>query len=144
MKFSLTKLEKYGFNKRALTETDFYAICETEGVTVFEMDVPASFYFSILGEHFIVIKKRLRGLRKVFVMFHELSHYFLHGGKVAEKAFFFGLLESKAEIEAEAMATVALVPRYMLNSYDFLEDHPNRYARQLFKNRQKLEFLYDV
>ncbi len=49
-----------------------------------------------------------------------------------------------AEFEADALATIALVPKLALDSYDFLEEHPNRYARQLFKNRQKLEFLYGV
>lgn len=144
MKLSLTKLEKYGFNQKILTEADFYEICEREQITVLELDVPASFYFSVLGKHFIVLRKRLRGLRRTFVMFHELAHYFLHGGKAAECAFFFGLLENKNEIEAEAMATVALIPKFALDSYDFLEDHPNRYARKLFENRQKLEFLYGI
>ena len=144
MNLSLHKLKKYGFNSRALTEKDFYQICERENITVLEEDVFTSFYMTVHGKHFIVLKKRLRGLKKLFVMFHEISHHFLHGGKDAANAFYFGLLQSKQEIEADAMATIALVPRYMLNSYEFLEDHPVKFARELFRNRQKLEFLYGI
>jgi Zn-dependent peptidase ImmA (M78 family) len=99
---------------------------------------------SVNGKHFIVLKKKLKGLRKAFAMFHELAHHFLHGAKESANAFYFGMIESKQEIEADAMATIALVPKFMLNSYDFLEEHPNRFARQLFRNRQKLEFLYGI
>lgn len=144
MKFSLKKISHYGFNLRPLTEKDFYEICELENITVLEEDVFTSFYMSVNGRNFIVLKKRLKGLRKIFSMFHELAHHFLHGGKEATNAFYFGMLESKQEIEADAIATIALVPRFMLASYDFLEEHPNRYARQIFRNRQKLEFLYNI
>ena len=144
MKLSLEKLEKYGFNRRELTLKDFYEICESESITVLEMDVPTSFYFSIAGLSFIVLKKNQRILQKTFSAFHELSHHFLHGGQSGENAFFFGLLENKAEFEADALATIALVPKHALLEYDFLENHPNRYAKNLFRNRQKLEFLYDL
>lgn len=144
MLFALKKLSKHGFNHRALSEEDLLHICESEDITVLYLDVPTSFYFSVRNKYFIVLKKSLKGLRRTFALAHELAHHFLHGGKDTANAFFFGLIESRNEFEADAMATIALVPRFMLNSYDFLEEHPNRYARQLFKNRQKLEFLYGI
>ena len=144
MLLTLKKVSKYGFNRRVLSEDDLLRICEAEKITVLYLDVPTSFYFSFKNKYFIVLKKSLKGLRRTFALAHEMAHHFLHGGKDTANAFFFGLLESKNEFEADAMATIALVPRYMLNSYDFLEEHPNRYARQLFKNRQKLEFLYGI
>lgn len=144
MNFSLGKLSKYGFNRRVLTEQDFYDICQAEGIEVFEMDVPTSFYFSVNGKHFIVIKSKLKGLRKTFSMFHELAHHFLHGGKDAANAFFFGLLHSKNEIEADAVALIALLPKTALKDYQFLEDHPNRFAKKLYKDRQRLWFLYQI
>jgi Zn-dependent peptidase ImmA (M78 family) len=52
-------------------------------------------------------------------MFRELVHYFLHGANRGTNAFYFGMLQSKAEFEADAMATIALVPRFTLNSYNF-------------------------
>jgi Zn-dependent peptidase ImmA (M78 family) len=144
MKFSLNKLSDCGFNRKFLTEKDFYDICEKENITVLEIDVSTSFFMTVEGKSFIVLKSRLKGLPRVFTMFHELAHYFLHGANRGTNAFYFGMLQSKAEFEADALATIALVPRFALNSYDFLEEHPNRYARKLFKNRQKLEFLYGV
>lgn len=144
MIFSLEKLSQFGFNEKFLTEHDFYEICEQENITVLEMEVSTSFYMSVSGKSFIVLKKKLKGLRKTFTMFHELSHHFLHGGNRATNAFYFGLLNTKAEFEADTLATIALVPNFALRSYEFLDEHPNRYAKQLFRNRQKIQFLYGV
>lgn len=144
MHYSLEKLKRFGFNEKFLTDKDFYDICEQENITVLEMDVTNSFYMSVKRKSFIILKKKLKGLQKSFAMFHELSHHFLHGTNEGTSAFYFGLLNTKDEFEADALATIALVPRFALSSYDFLEEHPNRYARQLFRNRQKLEFLYGV
>lgn len=145
MKFSLDKLTRYGFNSRALTEQDFYAICEAENIEVMEMYVSASFYMKVLGESIIVINKRLKGLKRLFAMYHELSHHFLHGGRDAEtQALFFGLNESRNEVEADAMALIALIPLKALSNFDFLDENPTRYAKKLFKERQRLWFLYGV
>ncbi|MCD9188293.1 MAG: ImmA/IrrE family metallo-endopeptidase [Pyrinomonadaceae bacterium] len=145
MNFVLTqKLKDYGFNERAMSEADFYTICESENIKVIETDAPTSFYFSVEGNHFIIIKKSLKGLRKTFSMFHELAHYFLHGGDHLSRAYFYGMLKSKNEFEADALAVIALLPRKSLKSFDFLEEHPNRFARKLYQDRQKLEFLYGV
>ncbi|MET0752587.1 MAG: ImmA/IrrE family metallo-endopeptidase, partial [Pyrinomonadaceae bacterium] len=100
------------------------------------MDVSTSFYMSVLGEPTIVLNKRLKGLKRIFAMFHELSHHFLHGGKDAANAFYFGLVESKAEVEADALALIALIPLLSLGSFDFLDEHPNRYAKKLWRERQ--------
>lgn len=144
MNLSLTKFNKYGFNEKPQTEADFYRICEIEKIIILEKDVTTSFYMNVSGKSFIVLKKRLKGLRRLFAMFHELAHHFLHGSRHAASAFYFGLLESKAEFEADALATIALVPRPMLRTFDFLDEHPNRYAKKLFRDRQKLYFLYGV
>jgi hypothetical protein len=45
-------------------------------------------------------------------------------------------------MEADAIATIALVPKHGLSSYDFLEEHPNKFARKVFEDRKKVEFLY--
>lgn len=141
---TLTLLEKHGFNQRSMTESDFYSICEIKNINVFEHDCPTSFYFSIENRHFIVIKKSLKGLQKTFSMFHELAHYFLHGGKDFSVAYFYGLSRSKNELEADAFALLALLPKNSLNDFDFLENHPNRYARKLFNDRKNLYFTYGV
>lgn len=144
MKNALKKLAKYGFNRRELPEEDLLKICESEEITVLFLDVPTSFYFSVEGKCFIVLKKSLRGLRRAFALAHELAHHFLHGGQDSANAFFEGLLESKNEFEADALALIALIPLHSLNDFDFLENHPNRYARKLYRERQKVHFLYGV
>lgn len=144
MNLSLEKLTRFGFNRQMLTEADFYRICERENVTVLEMNVSVSFYMTVKGKAFIVLNARLRGLKRAFTMFHELAHHFLHGARHVESAFYFGLLDTKQEFEADALATVALLPLDALQTFDFLEEHPNRYARKLYRDRQKLNFLYGV
>lgn len=143
MNLSLHKLTKYGFNRRELTEADFYRICEKEGVFVIEMNVAKSFHFSAGGVKFIVLNKKLKGLRRLFDMFHELAHYFLHGGD-DEYAFFHGLTDDKAEREADAVALMAMIPAGRIGCFEFLNDHPNRFAKKLWKDRQRLFFLYGI
>jgi Zn-dependent peptidase ImmA (M78 family) len=143
MNLSLERLKKYGFNRRELTERDFYAICEAEGIQVTEMDVPVSFYFCLLGERHIILNKKLKGIKKTFTMFHELAHHFLHGTDLPETAMFFGLNKSKSELEADAIALLAIIPK-KIGDFSFLDDHPNRYAKKLFKDRQRLNFLYGI
>lgn len=144
MNLSLEKLKPFGFNERELTETDFFEICERERIEVLELDIDNSFIMSAKGKSVIVISRKLKGLKRRFAMFHELAHYFLHGGRSLESAFFLGLLDTKNETEADAVATIAIVPRRSLECFSFLENHNNRYARKLFDDRQKIEFLYDV
>jgi Zn-dependent peptidase ImmA (M78 family) len=144
MILSLEKLTIFGFNQRILTEDDFHKICDCERITVLEMDVSSSFYMSVAGQAFIVLSKKLKGLKKTFVEFHELAHHFLHGERNTTSAFYFNLLDSKNEFEADALALIALLPISSLSSFDFLEEHPNRYARKLYKDRQRLNFLYGV
>lgn len=144
MKLSLEKLADYDFNVRPLSENDLLRVCESEQITVLFLDVATSFYFCAKSKFYIVIKRTLRGLRRTFALAHELAHHFLHVGNLTETAFFFGLIQSKNELEANAFATVALVPLSALNDYAFLEDHPNAFARKLFEDRKKLYFLYGV
>ena len=144
MIISLKKLKRFGFNEREQREEDFYRICEIEKITVLELNVPTSFYFACNGEFFIVIKKTLRGIKKTFSMFHELAHHFLHGGSSKPNAYFFGLIESRNELEADMIATVAMIPKNKIGCLDFLEEHSNRFAKKIWKDRQKLYFLYGI
>jgi Zn-dependent peptidase ImmA (M78 family) len=135
-----------GFDKRSLDLTDGELFCAMEDITILELEVKTSFYFSCFGKRFIVLKKGLRALKKVFQLFHDIAHYLWHGGREASsQAFFYGLIEHKNEIEADAFATVALVPRTMLDNYDFLDLYPrSRFARELLRERQRLAFLYQI
>lgn len=144
MKLSLQKLTEYGFNRHAMTEANFYRICEQEGIEVIECFQSNTFYMVIEGKPFIVIGTRKRGLKKLYAMFHELAHHFLHAGRLLNEAFFYGQIENKQEFEADAFATIALIPINKVDDYDFLEEHPNKFARRIFNDRKKIKFLYGI
>lgn len=134
-----------GLNERRLTDSDLDAICERDRITVLAEDVATAFYLSVMDRHLIVIPKRLRGLKREFAIWHEIGHHLLHGGRDAgTQAFWYGLLETRNEAEANAFATIALIPRPALDSYDWLEENPSRFAQQLWRDRQRLLFLYGV
>ncbi len=140
----LRRVKIKDFNRRSLTEDDALEFCKQENITVIEADVPTSFYFVCKGRAFIVLKKSLKKLKKLFDLWHEISHH-LHNSSSQYEAYFFGLIESKNEIEADAFATVAIVPLTALDNYEFLDNHPrSRFARNLFKERQRLAFLYQI
>lgn len=140
-------IEKYaylGVNKKFLAEEDFLKICDAEKIEIIETAGRFSWYMTVEGEPFIVLPKRKRGIKRLFAAFHELGHHFRHYGKMPNQVFFQGLNDSKDEFEADGFATVCLVPKFALSSYDFLEDHPNKFARRIYEDRKKLKFLYGV
>lgn len=144
MNLSLEKLSKYGFNQKALTERDFYRICEMEGVEVIEDPrVTNIFYMTFEGRPFIVLgnSTKHRGVKRLFAMFHELAHHFLHSQRHAANAFYFGLVESKQEFEADAFAAIALIPARDLGKPEILDEYPRGFARKIYNDRIRLGFL---
>jgi hypothetical protein len=101
-----------GWDERAFTEKDFYRLCNRFGILVFEenpedMD-QAGMYTVVEGIPVIFIDKTLRGLKRLWVMFHELGHHLLH---TPETCFFSDSTVNKAQSEANAFAACALIPR---------------------------------
>jgi Zn-dependent peptidase ImmA (M78 family) len=142
--FLLSKVKKYGINERPQTEKDFHEICEAEGIEVIWSNDKFSWYMTVEHEPFIVLPKRKRGIKLLFDMFHELAHHFAHYGDAPNQVFFHGLTDDKNEFEADMMALIALIPLKALDSFDFLEDNPSRFAKKLYKERQRLYFLYGI
>lgn len=141
----IASLKLEGFNERVLGDRDIEEICERDEITLMFRDVRTSFYMSLLDRRFIVIPSRLTGLRRRFAIWHEIGHHLMHGGRDAgTQAFFYGLLESKNEAEADAFATVALVPFPALFGFDWLEENPEPFALQLRRKRERLHFLYGL
>lgn len=144
MKIFLDSFAHLGVNEKAFNDSDVAELIEAEDIELIETPGKNSFYFTVEGVAFIAIPKREKGIKRLFLILHEISHHFKSYGKSANEAYFHGLSDSKEELEADAFATVCLCPRRMLGSYEFLETHPNRFAKQLYENRQKLNFLYGV
>lgn len=128
---------------RPLDEQDFYEICEKEGVSVVEMEVPTSFYMYSSGEHVIVLRRSEHGLRRLFSAYHELGHYFLHGGDVPI-ALFRGSREKKMEVEADAFAAIALCPETSLRNFRWLDEHGDHFAARVWLIRNRIFETYRI
>lgn len=106
---------RIGWNKRALTEADFHMLCKKLGVYLVEVDsddmIWEGFYTIVLGKPTIIVNARLRGLERLWVLFHELGHHLLHSPATC---FFSQSTIEKAQAEANAFATIALLPKPLL------------------------------
>jgi hypothetical protein len=146
MFLSLATLAKYDFNKRRLTETDFYAICEQRSISVLELDVLTSFYIyhPKLDRKTIVLDCKLRGVAREFAMFHELSHALLSSRLNDPQALFMGMCDTKEEYEADAFASIALIPRARLLDTSFVDDCCCGTADEIYEKRLHIYETYGV
>lgn len=104
---------RFSWNKRPLDEADFHKLCKRFRVNVTEMPLQTSgFYYCMKGRHFIALDSRLRGHKKLFVMFHELAHFLMHTPDSGVTANFYGVgQKTRKETEADAFALCALIPK---------------------------------
>lgn len=109
---------KIDWNKRPLTEADFYKLCKKHKITVQEMPLSVSgFYYCVMRRHFIAIDSKLPRPRKLFVMFHEFAHFLFHVPDSGTTANFHGIeRKTRKEIEADAFALCAVIPRSWIES----------------------------
>lgn len=118
----ITRLE-IDWNRRPLTEADFYRLCRKHKVTVEEIPLRVSgFYYSVLGRHCIAIDSRLSRQKKLLVMFHEFAHFLLHATEGGATANYHGVgKRTRKELEADVFALCAVIPRTWINSARFCE-----------------------
>ena len=120
MQFFINKIQqlKIGWNERPLNEHDFYRICKRFKVGVTEMPLRVGgFYYRVSERDFIAVDSRLSGPKKLLVLFHELGHFLLHTPDSGATANFHGIQKtSRKEIEADAFALCAVIPKTMLES----------------------------
>lgn len=134
-------LERYGIGSRIITEKDCFAIAEQEGIEVEWSDKKYSFYFSVLGYSCIVLPKRKKGHQLLFAFLHELAHHFLHAGDEVSASFLDG--HAKDELEADAIALIAMIPRHKLR--DAAEEFGHtRASNKIWQDRCRLFFLYGI
>ena len=115
MLFFLTKIShlRCKWNKKPLTEDDFYRLCSRRKITVVEMPLRTNgFYYCVKGRHFIAVDSRLARHKKLLVMFHEFAHYVMHAPDTGVTANFHGVgKKTRKEAEADIFALCALMPR---------------------------------
>lgn len=111
------------WNERPLTEGVFIRLCKRHKITVQEMPLRVGgFYYCVMSRHFIAIDSKLPPGKKLFVMFHEFAHYLLHAPNGGATASYHRVgRRTRAEMEADAFALCALIPRTWLESDRFVE-----------------------
>lgn len=105
------------FEERPLTAEDFNRVCRRLRVKVHSIPlrVDGFYMFTPRGGAHIYVNSRLYGLRWLHIAWHELAHHILHAPKEVTVAFFRNVQpDSKEDVEAEAIASVAILPESKL------------------------------
>lgn len=136
-----------GWNERVLTDDDFDLLSDRLGLEVIELPFkrPApcdGFYTVRRGRDVIVVDLRLRGLRRRYTVWHELSHALLHSHQSVHCG---DAMLRKLNAEAHALALCALVPEPLLRRLlagDAPED--DTLSHELIKARLEILERYNV
>jgi Zn-dependent peptidase ImmA (M78 family) len=117
MRKVLAKLTRWGWNRRPLTEADFFTICDAEVVRVIELPLPQrGLYLVRHGMPVIALDEGLRGTERLFIQWHELGHHFLH---TPDSCHFSLSLTDKIQFQANVIASCALIPQTIIRACEF-------------------------
>lgn len=131
----LDKLRLYEWNKRPFTEDDFYRFCEQEEIIVFcgTRGWPGE-YFIHRGHPVILLHPDLQGYTRLWVAFHELAHHWLHA---IDSHFFYGTT-NKVDLQADRIATPAIIPTDWLKEPGLFDLFEQGYPPALLETRIKI------
>lgn len=140
MQFFTEKISKLriNWNKKPLTEADFYRLCKRHRIGVEEMPLKVSgFYYCLKGRHFIAIDSKLEPRKKLFVMFHEFAHFLMHAPDKNVTANFHGIgKKTRKEAEADAFALCALIPKKWIEGRKLQELHDDEgFPHEMLRER---------
>lgn len=149
MIFLVDKFRPHGWNSRAFTEADVLRICRRERVELVEYRLSGSpgYYMKTGGRHIIAVDSRLRGVRRLRVLLHELAHHLLHAPPDAHAAHFFRLRpDTKQEHEAEVFSAVALLPEPQLRRLitEVADFESEGFTKDMVEFRLKVLDLYGI
>src|SRR5262249_36092392 len=88
----------------------------------------------IKGQKYIFVHDQLRGTDRLFTLYHELAHHWLHPPR---PQFFHGL-NRHIEFEANVVAACALIPRTRIEHWWESEIAEDGFPERLIKFRQIL------
>jgi Zn-dependent peptidase ImmA (M78 family) len=136
------------WNKRALTERDFFRLCRRERPNIRVHTIPLrvpGFLMIVRGVPHLYLDDQLRGVQWLKVAFHELAHYYFHTPLSSYAAKFYRVQpNSKEEHEAELFALTALIPDSLLMKFlaseEYFEDWG--FAGEIMKERSNLFIRY--
>lgn len=124
------------WNVRVLTEDDFWTYCDAARIVVREVPLEQPGCRLVCdGKSHIFIHDRLRGVDRMYTLWHEMAHAWLHAPRTQ---FFLGLNKT-LELEANAVAACAMIPRTMIAHYwpsEIAEEYG--YPEWLIKFRETL------
>ncbi|HLL74852.1 MAG TPA: ImmA/IrrE family metallo-endopeptidase [Pyrinomonadaceae bacterium] len=134
-----------GWNRRPLTEDDFHRLRERYGVALSEEDsedmIWKGIYTVIDGVPTIIINAKLKGLERLWTLFHELGHHLLHSPATC---FFSEDTVRKAQSEANVFAAIALIPeKYVRQMYLWELYDCDEFAAKLFQIRLEVFERYE-
>jgi Zn-dependent peptidase ImmA (M78 family) len=108
----LRRLVPRHWNKQVFTWADFEFFCGLDGVSVYEQPLQErpAFYCVFAGSPSIFIDHKVRKNRRLWVLFHELAHHWLHTPEIH----WFEGFDQRAEEEAGIVAACCLIPQRLL------------------------------
>lgn len=123
------------FNEQALTEKDFWLLCEKENIRVVEANlIVDGFYYSDGRRSHIYLNSALRGVFWLENAFHEIAHHFLHTPPRCQRQ----------ETEARAIALIAILPRSQLEKAALESDDFSEYAERILHERVQILQQYGI
>ena len=134
----IKQLLPLGWNRRQFTEIEFFDFANQSGVAVWinRIDVPGR-YFYYRGRPIIALHSDLEGYTKLWVYLHELAHHWLH---VPRDDFFYSefsyLMETKEDLEADAIATPMVIPKGWLKEPGLFDLWEQGYPASLLERRK--------
>ena len=142
MKHHFKRLLPAEWNERIMTLADFDRYCQVGGVLVCEVALDCTGrYLTIEGLPVILLNKKLRGIKKTRVAFHELGHHWLHvpGADASCNG------DQKREAEARVIEACALIPQpLLLNSPLWEIGEMYGYPKDLLRFRHRVYQYYEL
>lgn len=107
----IAKTSLPGWNKRVLTEEDFYRYCTDLEVQVVERETASLGEYTVFRNvHFIILDPSLKRGWRLWVAMHELGHRILHAPLTSHFSY---STVKKFDYQANTIAAVALIPTYL-------------------------------
>lgn len=136
---SLAKKKIQGWNEIALNYDDGERLCHELGVRLLHEEIQSRGEYTVYKKiPFIILRKNLKPKWKSWVIWHELSHHFLH---YPGTYLFTASSARKADFEANYVASIALLPTEIVQQFsatEIIEEYG--YPKELIKVRK---LIYD-
>lgn len=126
---------------KALGEDHFWDYCDTRKILVREAQLEQPGYSIVIeGQRYIFVHDELRGMDRLFTLYHELAHHWLHPPRIH----FFRGWNQTTESEANLVATCALIPRTRIIHWCPSEIAAEGFPDWLIKLRQEVLEYWDI